>query len=236
MLRSLALIVTCVACAIAPVAAYDAGATQRVEGARIAALAATAAQKLVPQRDRSLAAVYPATDQIVPAGALAVAALPAQMSATYVSVPVQISVNGHLERTVYVGYRVTVYAMMPVAAHDLAFGAVLGKSDLDFVRMPKNSRTPSDVDALLGRKVMHSVSAGAAIFVEDTAVNPLVSAGDPAQLVVRDGDVMVAVDVIAKASGGLGQTVIVLNPQTHKIIPAVVTGPGRVEFVLPGGN
>jgi flagella basal body P-ring formation protein FlgA len=237
-LRTLVLAVVASLAAIAPAAAFDGPApTQRVDASRIAALAATSAHKLVNAHDKSLAAVYPAVSQIVPAGALAVTALPAQMTATYISVPVQIAVDGRLERTVYVGYRVTTFIMTAVASHDIAYGSVLGTDDVQLVRTPQLAgRLAVKLDDLVGRKVMHTIPSGTPVMVDDTQVNPVVGAGQPAQYIVRDGDVAVAVDVVAKSSGGIGQTVTVLNQSTGKTLTGTVVGPGMVEYKLPGGR
>jgi flagella basal body P-ring formation protein FlgA len=230
-------VVAIASCVAAPARAdYAAAQTQRVAAVRIAALAERAAHKLVTDRDRAIAAVYPATDQLVPAGALEVNAMPAQMTATYVAVPVQITVNGRLERTVYVGYRVTTYVHTAVATHDLAYNSVIGAGDVRIDRVPSTGRATTDVAALVGRKLMHSASNGMPITLDDTTVNPVVGAGSSALLVVRDGDLAISVDVTAKSSGGIGQIVAVTNPRTGVTLNATVTGPGVVEYVLPGGK
>jgi flagella basal body P-ring formation protein FlgA len=230
-------VVAIASCVASPArAAYTAVPTQRVAATRIAALAERAAHKIISDRDRGIAAVYPATDQLVPAGALEVTAMPAQMTATYVAVPVQIVVSGRLERTVYVGYRVTTYVHTAVATHDLPYGGVIGEADVRIERVPATGRPATDAASLVGRKLMHTVTSGLPITLDDTAVNPVVGAGSAAMLVVRDGDLAISVDVIAKSSGGVGQIVAVTNPHTGVTLNATVAGPGIVEYVLPGGK
>ncbi|MHB8144911.1 MAG: flagella basal body P-ring formation protein FlgA [Vulcanimicrobiaceae bacterium] len=40
----------------------------------------------------------------------------------------------------------------------------------------------------------------------------------------------------ARTSGGLGDQVQIYNPSTNKSLSGTVTGPGRVELDLSGGN
>jgi flagella basal body P-ring formation protein FlgA len=43
-------------------------------------------------------------------------------------------------------------------------------------------------------------------------------------------------DVVARTGGGLGDSVTVYNAETNKLLSGTVTGPDRVELVLPGGD
>jgi len=63
-----------------------------------------------------------------------------------------------------------------------------------------------------------------------------VKAGSGAIFVVHDGPVALTADVIARTGGGLGESVTVYNAQTNRILSGTVTGPDRVELVLPGGE
>jgi flagella basal body P-ring formation protein FlgA len=74
------------------------------------------------------------------------------------------------------------------------------------------------------------------LYVEQTAVVELVKAGSTVVLIVRDGPVALAADVVARNSGGLGDTVAVYNPGTKKALTGVVTGPNRVELNLPSAS
>jgi flagella basal body P-ring formation protein FlgA len=227
-------------CALAgiPVAANaDAGTLQVVAGARVAAVADKIAHGLVSGPDRSIAPAYQVADQNLPAGAVQIAPAGSPfVSATYVGVPVAIRVDGKLARTVVAGYRVTTYVRTAVAARDLAPGAVLAKDDLALARVASNGRPAVGIDALLGRKLNSATPQGAALYVEQTVPDTLVKPGQAAILTVRDGNVALTADVVARTGGALGDTVTVFNPQTQKAIAAVVVGPNRVELVLPGGE
>jgi flagella basal body P-ring formation protein FlgA len=233
-------ILVCALCAQigAPVpATADAGMQQIVAGARIAGFADKIAHAQVNGPDRSIAPAYAVADQHVLAGdvQLAPAGSPF-VTSTYVGVPVAIRVDGKLARTVVAGYRVTTFVHTAVAARDLAPGAVLSESDLALARVASNGRPAVGTEVLVGRKLSSATAKGAALYVEQTAPDTVVKAGQAAILTVRDGPVALTVDVVARTGGAVGDTVTVFNPQTQRAIAAVVTGKNRVELTLPGGE
>jgi flagella basal body P-ring formation protein FlgA len=210
--------------------------TQIVPAAQIASLAERVARSLVADPERALAPSLQIMDQRVPAGTLALAAGTPQVNPTYVSVPIAIEIDGKLARTVFAGFRVTTYVRMPVAAHDLAAGDVLGPDDLSYARLPFNGRPGLDIATFVGRKVRAVIARGEVVYPELTAVNEIVRAGMPALLIVHDGPVRLAADVVARTSGGLGDSVTIFNPQTGRALSGVVTGPNTVELTLPGAT
>lgn len=223
-------------CALLGVSA-SAETLQLVAGARVAAIADPIAHRLVSGADRSVAAAYQVTDQTVPQGTVTVAAGGTPfVSATYVSVPIAIRVDGKLARTVVAGYRVTTYVQTAVAARDLTPGTLLEPGDVTLARVAFNGRPAVELGSLVGRKVRAATPRGTPLYVEQTAPNDLIKAGQPAILVVHDGPVALAADVVARTGGAIGDTVTVFNPQTRKALAAVVTGPNRCEIVLPGAG
>ena len=74
----------------------------------------------------------------------------------------------------------------------------------------------------------------APLYVEETTANQVVLAGQPAILIVHDGGVALAADVVARTAGAIGDVVTVVNPQTNRALAGIVTGPARVEITLPG--
>ena len=211
-------------------------ASQIVSGMRIASIAGRVARALVTDPERAVSPAFQIVDQMVPAGDVAIATGEPQFNATYVSVPVAISVDGKVARRVVAGYRLTSFVHTAVAAHDLTPGSVLSAADLTLARVPSNGRPAVDVPALVGRKVRAATARGALLYVEQTTVNELVKAGTPVMLIVHDGPVALSADVVARTGGGLGETVTIYNPQTQKSLSGVITGPNVVEITLPGAN
>jgi flagella basal body P-ring formation protein FlgA len=209
---------------------------QTVSGSQIATLTDKIATGLVHDADRSIVPAFRIADQTVPLGDIALTPLTPLVYATYVAVPLQISVNGRIAKTITAGYRVQQYIHTAVAAHDLTPGFLLTADDITVARVLSNGRPTVDPSVLVGRKIRSATARGAQIFIEQTAVNELVKAGSGAILVVHDGPVSLTADVIARTGGGLGESVTVYNAQTNRLLSGTVTGPDRVELVLPGGE
>jgi flagella basal body P-ring formation protein FlgA len=208
--------------------------TQRVAAARMTSLADRTVAGLVNDPDRSVVAAFPLVDQVVPAGALAIAVESPQVHPTYIAVPMEITVDGRIVRSVIAGYRVQQYVHSAVAAHDLAPGTVLAAGDVTMQRVLWNGRPPVDAGALVGRRMRAAAPRGSEISVEQTAIVDLVKSGAGVILVIHDGPVALTADVVARTDGGLGETVTVYNAKTNKILSGTVTGPDRVELDLPG--
>ncbi|TAM76052.1 flagellar basal body P-ring formation protein FlgA [bacterium] len=209
----------------------SAAVLQHLAGASIAAFATRVAEQAAGGPDRRVEEVSAVPDLAIPAGAVTLSRGPLPTpTATYVSVPVVVSVNGATIRTIYVGYRVTTYVAVPVAARSLPAGAVLTAGDLQMKRLPALGRIPSTTDELLGRRTLAGIQAGTPVFPEMTAAVPLVRAGQPCMLIVVDDGVRVTAEAISRQDGVLGQTVAVYIEQTKHAMSAVVIAPGRVEL------
>jgi len=127
--------------------------TQLVAGTRVAAIAARVVASLVTDPDRSVTPAFSLPDQYVPAGQLAITTEAPQVNPTYIAVPMQIYVDGHVARTIVAGYRVQLYVHTAVAAHDLAPGEILTKDDLTMARELWTGRPGVDVGSLAGRRL-----------------------------------------------------------------------------------
>ncbi len=219
------------------VAAACAGPTvQHISGKRFEALAKPALAGLSFHGDVSLIPAFPIPDQTVPAGSLMLVRGSALVNPSYVNVPIEIDVNGHFVREVFVGYRVQKYVYTAVAAHDLVPGTVLSSSDVKMARVPFDGQRINGTRALIGRRVLSATRAGQAIPIESTQVNQIVKAGSTIVMIVQDGGVSVVADVVARSSGGLGDEISVYNPQTQKTLSGTVVGPDRVELDLSGAQ
>ena len=208
--------------------------TQVVPAARLIELAEKTVHAIVNDPDRQVHAEARLTDQTVPAGKVTIEMQSAQYNPNYISIPLTISVDGKPIRTVVAGYRIITYVHTAVAARDLPAGTVLGATDLTIGRVPYNGRSPLDTASLVGRKLNVNLAHANAIYMESTRINEIVNAGQPVIFILHDGPVVVSADVIARSSGGMGQTVAVYNPLTRKELSGIVTGPAQVEYTLPG--
>jgi flagella basal body P-ring formation protein FlgA len=210
--------------------------TQTISGERIALLAAREVARISHAADQRLVPVTVVPDQVVSDGRVDLRAQSPVGTSAFVNVPVQIEVDGHVDRTVLVGYRVQQYVETAVAVHDLAPGTVLAPEDLRMARVPYAGRPGNGIDVLVGRRLTASVLKDQPITIGATAVNQIVKAGSTIVFIVRDSGVAVSADAIARTGGGLGDQVFVFNPATRKSLSGVVTGPGTVELDISGGD
>ena len=211
-------------------------ADQSISGRTIAALADKTVRTLRLDKDHAFMPAFSVPDQAMPAGHVSLRAGSPLITPSYINVPVTLTLNGKFSRAVYVGYRVQQYTEQAVAAHDIAPGTVLQGSDVKMERVVFLGRQPNSTEVLVGRRVIAAYVKGQSIFIDSTSIDQIVKAGSTVIMIVRDGGVALTADVIARTSGGLGEQVTVYNPLTNKQLTGTVTGPGRVELELPGGD
>jgi flagella basal body P-ring formation protein FlgA len=212
------------------------GSGQVVSGQRIAQAASREIAAMAHDADHQYVAASVVPDQLVSGDRVALRVQSPIGTPAFVNVPVAIDVDGKLDRTIYVGYRMQQYVETAVAAHDIVPGTVLSADDLAMARVPYTGRPGNGITALVGRKAIESVLKGQQVTIEATSVNQIVKAGATVVLIVRDGGVEVSADAVARTSGGLGDQVSVYNPSTNKALSGTVTGPNTVELDISGGD
>lgn len=223
--------------ALAPFGARAQGvSTQRISGKRISLLAAHALAVVEHDADHDLVPASMVPDQIVSGGRIDLRAQTPVGTSAFVNVPVEIDVDGRIDRTVMVGYRLQEFVQTAVASHDLVPGSVLSADDLKIARIPYAGVAGNGIDALVGRKIFSAVVKGQPITIQETGVNQIVQAGSTVVFIVRDSGVAVTADAVARTGGGMGDEVFVYNPLTHKALSGTVTGPGTVELDISGGD
>lgn len=221
---------------LVPLAARAQGSVLHVSGQRISQVASREIASLTHDADHKYVAVSMIPDQVVTGDRVELRASSPIGNSSFVNVPVAIDVDGKLDRTIYVGYRMQQFIETAVAAHDIVPGSVLSEDDLTMARVPYSGRPGNGITALVGRKVTGAVLKGQPVEIEATTVNQIVKAGATVILIVRDNGVEVSAPVIARTSGGLGDQVSVYNPSTNKALSGTVTSPGTVELDISGGD
>jgi len=209
--------------------------TVRISGKRFEQLAKGATQSVHLTGDAELVQAFPEPDQVVPAGTVVLSVGTAIYNPSYINVPVTIEVDGKFLRQVFVGYRIQEYVHTAVAAHDLVPGTVIAADDVTIARVPFHGQRVNGIDALIGRKVVSAMRQGQQLALEATQTNQIVKPGSTVVLIVHDGGVAIAADVVARTGGGLGDEIQLYNPQTQKALSGTVVGPDRVELDITGG-
>ncbi len=208
--------------------------TQVVSAAQVLALSDAWAQRLVKDANHRVELAYPLSDQTLPSGKVQLAlGAGVSINANYASVPVEIRVNGVLIRSMYAAYRILTLVSTPVLVHAKERGEVLTASDFIWQRVPDDGRGEIELSRLVGRTLNADHTVGSIVRPEETSITDIVKAGAPVVLIVHDGQVALAADVVARTSGGLGETVSVYDENAQRTLSGIVTAPSRVELTLP---
>jgi len=206
--------------------------TQRVSGTRLAALADRAVHGIRVGSDATIVPAFTVADQLLQSGKLSLVVGSALVNPSYINVPIELDVNGHFVRTIFVGYRVQRWVDTAVAARDLVPGTLLTARDLRVARVPFDGQQVNGTRVLVGRRILSAFRAGQPVAIEATQINQIVKPGASVVLIVHDGGVSVVADVVARNGGGLGDQISVFNPQTNKTLSGTIVGPDRVELNL----
>ena len=119
-----------------------------------------------------------------------------------------------------------------VPAHDIARGEVIADADLVFQAIPA-TRSLSDIATrmsdLSGREARRLLRAGETVRNDDVRRPILVAKGSTVTMTFDAPGVSLTAVGRAVSEGGLGESVIVLNPVSFRQVNAVVTGAGQVK-------
>ncbi len=124
-----------------------------------------------------------------------------------------------------------------VASHNLLPGEVVGQSDLVLARLPESqaSNAIASADDALGMTVKAGVQAGAAVTLDNLSQPIVVRKGGFVVLDLDTPGMVLTAQGVALGSGGTGSLIPVLNPASHAVVQAVVTGPGTAS-IAPGST
>jgi flagella basal body P-ring formation protein FlgA len=112
-------------------------------------------------------------------------------------------------------------------ARSLAAGEIVQPEDLVWVKVAAGaSDAPRDADDLIGMTAKRPLRQGAAASLRDVSTPQVIKAGDIVAVTYEDGGVALTLQGKAMANGAIGESLMVQNTASKKIIETVVTGPG----------
>ena len=178
------------------------------------------------------------TAALVPLGPLSVAVqqLESDSGTGRFTAVLSIGADGVPPATVRVSGRVVETVELPVLRRRLAPGEVVTPGDLVWATLRTGQargdvvRRPAQATGLAAR---HGLSAGQAIQLADLGRPIVIEKGTNVQMVLDSPGLQLTAQGLAMEPAGVGDTVAVLNPISHMMVQAEVTGPGRAR-VLPG--
>ena len=119
-----------------------------------------------------------------------------------------------------------------VATHNLAPGEILNIADVELARLPSNQASDAisaPVDAI-GMATNIAISAGAALTLDNLTAPIVVRKGAVVNLSLSVPGLVVTADGVALDAGGIGAIIAVLNPASHAVVQAVITGPNAASI------
>jgi len=112
-------------------------------------------------------------------------------------------------------------------ARSLATGEIVQPEDLVWVKMASGpSDAPRDADDVIGMTVKRPLRQGAAASLRDVSTPQVIKAGDIVAVTYEDAGVALTLQGKAMAAAAIGESLMVQNTASKKIIETVVTGPG----------
>ena len=112
-------------------------------------------------------------------------------------------------------------------ARSLAAGEIVQPEDLVWVKVAAGSSdAPRDADDLIGMTAKRPLRQGSAASLRDVTTPQVIKAGDIVAVTYEDDGVALTLQGKAMANGAVGESLMVQNTASKKIIETVVTGPG----------
>ncbi|MBO9708510.1 MAG: flagellar basal body P-ring formation protein FlgA [Caulobacter sp.] len=112
-------------------------------------------------------------------------------------------------------------------ARSLATGEIVQPEDLVWTKAAAApADAPRDADAMIGMTVKRPLREGAAAALRDVSTPQVIKAGDIVAVTYEDDGVALTLQGKAMAAGAVGESLMVQNTASKKIIETVVTGPG----------
>ena len=121
---------------------------------------------------------------------------------------------------------------VPVLTREVPSGEVIAEGDISYLTIPvsrANSsivRAPSDIAGHQARRLLR---AGELIRTSDVKLPTVVAKGETVTMLFEAPGISLSFIGRAMGEGGMGESVPVLNPVSHRQIDAVVVGTGTVS-------
>lgn len=203
-------------------------ATEMLTGAALTSVAKAEIVRWTQGRDAQLELVSSLADLEVPTSnspldLRAVIAEP-QVRAGVLNVPIRISVDGQLYRTVWSNWRVTLYQEVNVLKNAIKAGDALTPElfERKRVALTTGGESPAPLELQRGVKAARDMAAGAMLKSSDVALDTLVKRGDTLFLEIRRGAITARVAASADQDGRAGDRIRVTLLDSGKNINAVV--------------
>jgi flagella basal body P-ring formation protein FlgA len=127
---------------------------------------------------------------------------------------------------------------IPVPSRMVTAGEVIGEDDIEWmaVRAARLDRNIiAGADALIGKSPRRVLNPGQPVRASDVQRPEVVSKGAMVTMIVTQPGMVLTATGRALRGGGLGETIPILNTQSHRTVEGIVTGSDRVEIARQAG-
>lgn len=119
-----------------------------------------------------------------------------------------------------------------VPAHDIARGEVIADSDLAYQMVPAShslENVATSINDLKGREARRLLRSGEIVRADDVRKPVLIAKGSTVTLTFEAPGITLTAVGKAVTEGGLGESIVVLNPASYRQVSATVTGQGQAK-------
>mgnify|MGYP001198097388 CR=1 FL=1 len=203
-------------------------ATEVLTGAALTATAKGEIVRWTQGRDAQLELVTSLSDIEVPTSDrpidLRAVVTETQVRAGVLNVPIRISVDGQLYRTIWSNWRVTLFQDVNVLKNAVRAGEALSPEMFERKRvaLTTGGESPAPLELTRGVKAARDMAAGSMLKSSDVALDTLVKRGDTLFLEIRRGAITARVAASADQDGRAGDRIRITLLDTGKSITAVV--------------
>ncbi len=147
---------------------------------------------------------------------------------------VDLYLEGKKKETLLFSGKVEVFVEIPVARHNLSSGQIIRKEDLYMKSVLQGvGRRKIEVtlpEDLIGKELKRSIRETLPMTDKDVRDQVMVSKGKTITLNFSKGGILLSAQGKALESGGLGDSVRVMNTQSKSVVQGTVTGPETVSI------
>lgn len=121
---------------------------------------------------------------------------------------------------------------VPVLTRDVATGDLIGEADITYATISVVRANASIVRSpaeIAGRKARRYLRAGELIRASDIKLPTLVAKGDTVTMIFEVPGLSLTAQGRAMNEGGMGDSIAILNPVSHRQVDALVVGTGTVR-------
>lgn len=149
--------------------------------------------------------------------------------------PVDVVVNGVVEKTIQLHVRVKRVVSVPVLVSALERGGIVSPGDIVWQEM-EMKRTPKGLavqpERLVGKMANRVVQAGTPLRTEWFSAPIAVNRGSRVEVMLKSGALSISTQGMAMQPGQMGESIVVRNLKTNRNFMAMVKGPGLVQASL----